>query len=175
MRFAHLVVSASVLALGACGLADREPDLRDLRTFRAEPEEFSITPRKPLAQPETLSALPLPTPGGANRTDQTPLQDAVAALGGNPARMTATTGSAPAADGALINGASRFGRDAAIRDRLAAEDLEFRQRKSLFTWSIVPSDDYKRAYEAQTLDPYRWLAIFRRADRSTPTAPPAAR
>lgn len=174
MRRAHLMVLAAALALGACGLADREPQLRDLRTFSGEPEEFAITPRKPLAAPEDAASLPVPTPGGSNRTDQTPLQDAVAALGGNPARM-ADTGGTPRGDGALINWASRYGRDGAIREKLAAEDLEFRKSRSIFTWSIVPTDEYHRAYQRQALDPYSWLDIFRRGDRRTPTAPPEAR
>lgn len=171
MRASHLLVLAAVLGLGACGLADREPRLHDLRTYSGEPEEFSITPRKPLAAPEDYARLPTPTPGGANRTDQTPLRDAVAVLGGNPDRLEAGTG-VPAGDGALINGASRFGRDGAIRKKLADEDLAFRKRRSLFTWSIVPTDEYYEAYKRQSLDPYRWLQIFRRADRQTPTAPP---
>ena len=174
MRRAHLTILAAAMALGACGLAEREPRLHDLRTFSGEPEEFSITPRKPLVAPEDTASLPAPTPGGTNRTDQTPLQDAVAALGGNPARM-ADTGGVPRGDGARINSASRNGRDSAIRDKLASEDLEYRKRRSLFTWSIVPTDEYYRAYERQSLDPYRWLDVFRRADRRTPTAPPAAR
>lgn len=171
MRLAHLLAFAAIAGLGACGLADRDPKLHDLRTYSGEPEEFSITPRKPLQAPEDARALPKPTPGGANRTDQTPIADAVAALGGNPARLTAGQG-VPSGDGALINGASRFGRDAGIRAKLADEDLAFRKRKSLFTWSIVPTDEYYNAYKRQSLDPYRWLQIFRRADRQTPTAPP---
>ena len=85
MRRAHLVAIVAVLGLAAC--SERDITLHDLRTNSGQPEEFSIVPNKPLQTPESYSALPAPTPGGANRTDQTPLKDAVAALGGNPARL----------------------------------------------------------------------------------------
>ncbi len=169
MRRTHLVAVTAILGLAAC--SERDITLHDLRTNSGQPEEFSIVPNKPLQAPESYTALPAPTPGGANRTDQTPLQDAVAALGGNPARLDAGAG-VPAGDVALINSASRYGRDPAIRQQLAAEDLAFRKRRSLFTWSIVPTDDYYRAYRRQTLDAYRWLEIYRRNDRRTPAAPP---
>jgi hypothetical protein len=70
------------------------------------PDEFAIVPNKPLETPEDMAALPEPTPGGANRADQTPLQDAVAALGGNPARGR---GGVPATDGAIVAHATRLG------------------------------------------------------------------
>ena len=172
MRRAHLVALTAVLGLVACG--ERDITLHDLRTNNGQPEEFSIVPVKPLQTPESYSALPQPTPGGANRTDQTPLKDAVAVLGGDPSRLDPGAG-VPAGDAALVNSASRFGRDPGIRQQLAAEDLEFRKRRSLFTWSIVPTDEYYRAYRRQSLDAYRWLEIFRNADRRTPAAPPEGR
>ncbi|SDY20668.1 DUF3035 domain-containing protein [Citreimonas salinaria] len=164
-----LAFGALFSTLAACG--DRDIGLRDLRSFDRSPEEFGIVPNRPLELPET-TALPAPTPGGANRTDLNPKADAVAALGGNPAATVARGAAIPAQDATLVSAASRFGRDAGIRAELAADDLAFRQRQSLFTWSIVPRDDYAAAYRSQTLDAYRWLEVYRRAGARTPTAPP---
>ncbi|MFZ7092140.1 DUF3035 domain-containing protein [Primorskyibacter sp. 2E233] len=171
MRAAHLVGLLALIGLSACGLGNRDITLHNLKTNSGKPEEFAIVPNKPLSEPESYSALPAPTPGGANRTDQTPLKDAVAALGGRPERLDVGTG-VPAADTAIISRASRFGRDGTIRQQLASEDLDFRKRRSLFTWSIVPTDEYYRAYRRQALDPYAWLERFRRAGAQTPAAPP---
>ena len=71
----------SVLALSACAGDGRLMNL----VSDDGPEEFAILPTKPLELPPDLAALPDPTPGGSNITDQTPDADAVAALGGNPA------------------------------------------------------------------------------------------
>lgn len=172
MRLAHLVAILAVSGVAGCGLAERDKPLRDLSNNSGRPQEFSIVPNKPLVQPETYGQLPPPTPGGANRTDQTPKLDAVAALGGNPARLTGAQQGVPSGDVALIRSASRYGRDPNIRQDLARKDAEFRRSKSLFTWSVVPDDDYNKAYRRQTLDPYVWLQLYRRAGARTPTAPP---
>ncbi|SMX38353.1 DUF3035 domain-containing protein [Maliponia aquimaris] len=171
MRRAHLVAILALAGVASCALVDRDKPLRDMRTGTGRPQEFSIVPNKPLVQPESYAQLPTPTPGGANRTDQTPKADAVAALGGNPARLIAGQG-VPAGDTALINRASRFGRDSGVRQELAAKDADFRRSKSIFNWSIVPRDEYNQAYKRMTLDPYEWLRLYRRAGAQTPAAPP---
>ena len=171
-----MIAPRGLIFLGLLGLAacsGGEPRLRDMSTNRSTPEEFSIVPNKPLVQPETYSALPVPTPGGNNRTDQTPLADAVAVLGGNPARVS-RTGGIPASDGALVQTAGRFGVDSNIRLTLAEEDLAFRKRKSLFSWQLVKEDQYNRAYRSQRLDAQRELLRFRRSGALTPSAPPDA-
>lgn len=168
MRAVYVFGIVSVFVLASCSVEDRR--LRDMRTFSGEPEEFSIVPRKPLQPPQDLDALPEPTPGGANRTDQTPLADAVLALGGNPAAGSA--GGVPLADQALVSEASRFGRDAQVRETLAQEDDDFRKRQR-FTWQLFPDGDpYTRVYRRQTLNPYDWLRRSRDAGATTPTAPP---
>ena len=90
------LIILALVALTACGsrqdTADRDTNLRQLRNPSGTPEEFSIVPSKPLQAPESLSELPNPTPGGENRTDQTPLKDAVAVLGGSPARLNVQAG-----------------------------------------------------------------------------------
>jgi hypothetical protein len=171
MRGAQLVLIIGVLGLAACSMGgEREPrTLHNLRTS-GEPEEFGIVPNKPLETPVNFAELPQPTPGGANRTDQTPVADAVAALGGNPARLQAGSGIG-AGDQAIVQTASRFGRDENIRTTLAAEDEDYRRRKSRFSWSIVPDDDYNNAYKRQTLDPYFWLRKYRASGVPTPSAP----
>ncbi len=169
------LIILALLALTACGTrqdtADRDTNLRELRNPSGAPEEFSIVPPKPLQTPDTLAELPQPTPGGANRTDQTPLKDAVAVLGGSPERLDLPAG-VGAGDQALVARASRFGRDPGIRDQLAQADQEFRERRSLFNWRLVPEDTYNRVYRRQTLDPYATLEAARRAGALTPSAPP---
>ncbi|MFP7672110.1 DUF3035 domain-containing protein [Marivita sp. S0852] len=169
------LIILALVALTACGsrqdTEDRDTGLRELRNASGAPEEFSIVPAKPLQTPETFAELPPPTPGGANRTDQTPLKDAVAVLGGSPARLDPQTGIG-AGDQAIVARASRFGRQPGIRAELAAEDQAFRERRSMFNWRLVPSDTYNRIYRNQTLDPYSSLATARRAGALTPTAPP---
>ncbi len=174
MRALRLAAMMAVAGLAACSGYERDITLHDLRSNSGKPEEFAIVPRKPLQQPQDMSALPAPTPGGANRTDQTPLEDAVVALGGNPARLQPGDGIG-AGDQALVARASRFGRDPDIRKDLASDDLEFRRRRSLFTWSVVPTDEYNRAYRRESLDPYAWLRRARSAGIRTPAAPPPTR
>ncbi|MGR3366295.1 MAG: DUF3035 domain-containing protein [Sagittula sp.] len=176
MRLAHLaiIVMTGALALSACSRSGEPKPLHDLRSNSGEPEEFAIVPNKPLTMPQTFAELPQPTPGSANRTDQTPKADAVAALGGNPAALQpGAAGSIGAGDAALVQQASRYGRDSTIRQTLAAEDQQYRKNKGRFSWSIVPRDDYERAYRGQKLDSYSWLRRYRQAGARTPSAPPA--
>jgi hypothetical protein len=167
----------AVLALGVAlvlsGCGDREPDLREVRSTGSGPEEFGIVPNKPLEMPANFAQLPQPDPSGENRTAQRPLDDAIAVLGGAPARAQPSAGGGvPAGDAALVQQASRFGRDAGIRTTLATEDRAFRERRSLFSWQIVPSDRYMQAYRPQRLDPFDEVNRFRRAGVQTPAAPP---
>ncbi|WP_439124106.1 DUF3035 domain-containing protein [Marivita sp.] len=169
------LIILALVALTACGsrqdTTDRDTNLRQLRNPTGTPEEFSIVPQKPLEAPESLTELPTPTPGGANRTDQTPLKDSVAALGGSPSRLDPQAG-VGAGDQALVARVSRFGRQSNIRQELAAADQEFRERRSLFNWRLVPQDTYNRIYRSQILDPYATLDAARRAGALTPSAPP---
>lgn len=136
------------------------------------PDEFLVAPAKPLQDPPAARALPAPTPGLANRADPTPKEDAVAALGGNPARVR-PTGSIPGSDAGLVNYASRGGRDPAIRGTLAQEDLDIRRRNNgllLERWAGV--NLYYEAYQNQSLNQYGEADRFRRAGAETPSAPP---
>lgn len=136
------------------------------------PEEFAIVPTKPLEMPTDLAQLPAPTPGGTNITDPAPADDAVAALGGNPAQLSAQ--GVGAGDGALIARATRGGVTPNVRQVAAEEDARFRSRHGRRPLeALAQSNVYYRAYKPQTLDSQAELERWRRAGAQTPSAPPA--
>ncbi len=158
-----------VLAVAACS---GNPGLRTLNDDKDGPDEFKILPVKPLAEPESYSALPVPTPGGANRADPTPNSDALVALGGRPSAAVAS-GGIPSSDGALVRQTTRYGVTPGIREELAIEDADFRRRQSRFTQiRIVPVDRYQQAYRSYALDPFAEAERFRKLGIRTPAAPP---
>lgn len=169
MRPASSLILILALSLAACG---SNKGLRDLNDPSAGPEEFGIVPNKPLQTPDNYKALPAPTPGQANLVDATPKQDAIAALGGNPARLNDQ--GVPSSDGALIASASRYGVPANIRATTSAEDEAFRKRRGRFTnIRLFRTDRYAQVYQRQILDSQKALDASRRAGKKTPTAPPA--
>lgn len=74
----------ALAALVACG---RKGEMIP-NEVKSGPDEFSIVPAKPLQEPESYTSLPVPTPGGTNRTDATPNADAIIALGGRVDRKS---------------------------------------------------------------------------------------
>lgn len=137
------------------------------------PEEFAIVPTRPLELPTDLAQLPAPTPGGTNITDPAPAADAVAALGGNPAQLSAQ--GVGAADGALIAHATRGGVTPGVRQAAAEEDARFRSghgRRPLE--ALAQSNVYYRVYKPQELNAQAELERWRRAGAQTPSAPPRA-
>lgn len=172
MRFRHGIIGvAAALTLAACS-SSGEPVLMNLGASSA-PDEFAIVPNRPLEMPPSLAALPEPTPGGSSRTEQNPFEDAVAALGGNPALLGRS--GVPAADAALVSRASRFGVNTGIREQLAAEDLEFRRNnrgrvlERLFNVNV-----YYSSYRVMALDRHAELERWRARGVQTPAAPPRA-
>lgn len=168
MRASVLVIGFAALAgLSACG---GDPHLMNIESGQNSPDEFAILPTRPLSMPPDLAVLPAPTPGGANITDPTPEADAVAALGGNPARLS-NQGIA-ASDQALVAYAARRGLEPGIRTTLAQADLAWRSRNSrrpleaLFGTSV-----YLRAYRPMTLDPAAEQLRWQRAGARTSTSP----
>ncbi len=161
----------AVLTLSACGGKDRLPNLMNLRSSQAGPDEFAILPTKPLQEPKSYAELPPPTPGGSNITDPTPEADAVAALGGNPAALSRTGISG--GNRGLVSYTTRFGTGAHIRQVLAVEDLEYRRKNDgrllerLFNVTV-----YYRAYAPMSLDQYAELERWRRAGARNVGAPP---
>ena len=171
MKYPALAMVA-VLALGACTGPREAPQLRNLSSMNDGPDEFLVVPGKPLEQPKDLTALPTPTPGGTNLTDQNPLADAVAQLGGRPGAMAAQ--SVPTADRALVQTAARNGQEAGIRQTLASEDEDLRRRMGRFQkLRIFIKNKYKEVYSGQTLDAEAANQAFRRQGVPTPSVPPA--
>lgn len=168
MRWMRAGVLVGVLcAVAAC----QNTALRTLDKPGEGPDEFRIVPAKPLKTPDSLSALPAPTPGGSNLTDQNPLQDSVLALGGR--RSGDSAGPIPGADAGIVNQASRFGRDGSIRSTLATEDEAFRKKRGRLTQiRIAKVDRYNDVYRREALDPFREINRWRKAGARTPTSPP---
>ncbi len=173
MRSAFVRIVAVLLVAGTLTACDRdgEPQLMNSASSNQGPDEFGILPYKPLQQPESFSELPPPTPFGRNRVDASPIADAVAVLGGDPA--AASHDGIPAADRQLVSYTDRYGRQEGIRAELAAEDLRFRRENQgrvlerLFNVNV-----YFRAYERMALDKYAELERFRALGVRTPAAPP---
>lgn len=138
---------------------------------KSGPDEFAIVPTKPLELPEDLAALPAPAPGTRNLTDPLPAHDAVAALGGQPARLDSTN--IGAGEGALLAVAERNGTSSNIREVLAEEDEAFREKngpKLLERWFKV--NTYLKSYKDQTLKSREANEILRRKGIKTPTVSP---
>ncbi|WP_375174311.1 DUF3035 domain-containing protein [Pseudooceanicola sp.] len=174
-RLALPLILIACTGLAACGGVGRDPDkpfpLHKIRSTSNGPDEFTIVPGKPLEAPPSFVELPQPTPGGTNRTDQTPQVDAVVALGGRAGALEDR--GVGASDGALVTAAARGGIDPNIRSTLAEEDRAFRLRKWRFSrFRIFGGEEYYRAYEDQTIDRYQTQRIWRRAGAPTPTSPP---
>ena len=161
-----------IALLAACGVGDGsdDPNLLNILQPRAEgPDEFAILPSKELEIPEDLASLPQPTPGARNRADLAPEEDVVVALGGNPTVLARGA----SGDAALLNYTGRFGRDANIRETLAAADLEFRrQNDGLFLERLFSVNIYYQVYAHFELDQYAELERLRRIGVRTSSVPP---
>lgn len=165
---AILAASVALIALAGCA-GDKDPTLMNVASSTSGPDEFAIIPPKALQMPEDLAALPEPTPGGSSRTDVTPHEDAIVALGG---RVPTTVG-VPASEGALVAAAARKGTASGIRQTLATEDLQYRRDNDgrllerLFNVNV-----YFKAYRPYALDQQAELARWRDRGVATPSAPP---
>ena len=132
---------------------------------------FSSCPRSRSRCRPQAGALPPPAPGGTNRADPTPEADAVAALGGKPQALNRT--GFTQADVALVGYADRYGVDPAIRQKLAEEDLKFRQRNDgLLMERMFNVNLYYQAYASQSLNQQAETDRFRQAGVPTASAPP---
>lgn len=164
-----MICFAAVFALSAC--AEGDPQLMNMRSTTAGPDEFAILPNRKLEMPKDLAALPDPEPGEPNLADPNPKASAVAALGGNPDQLKSKT--VRSSETGLLKYANRYGARTGIREELAAADLEFRKRNRglpLERWANV--NVYYKAYEPFTLDSYGELERFQRAGVRTVAAPP---
>ena len=164
-----IIAIAAMVTLAACS-GDGTPQLMNIRSGSG-PDEFSIVPPKPLEMPESLSELPSPTPGGTNRTDRQPFDEAVVALGGKPG----VSNGIPATDSAIYAHAARFGVESGIRETLASEDLEWRRdNKGRILERLFNVNVYYKAYRDQQLDQQAELLRWRKLGIKTPSAPPPA-
>ncbi|MCM2563420.1 DUF3035 domain-containing protein [Lutimaribacter sp. EGI FJ00015] len=160
-----------ILAVAGCARGDREVDLRQLTSADGTPDEFSVLPSKPLQSPDNFNNLPTPNPGGRNLVDQNPRADAVASLGGRPSALEGD--GVPGGDAALVRHAARGGVPGNIRETVAQEDEEFRQRRGRFQkLRIFVKNKYNSVYERQTLDSSRTNQAYRRVGVPTPSSPP---
>lgn len=163
------MAGVALVALGACTGGKGTPHLMNLHPTGDGPDEFAILPPKALTLPTDLTALPDPTPGGANLTDQNPMNDAIVALGGK----VPGAGGVPAGDAGLVRYAGRNGGSSDIRARLAADDLTLRQQNpGKLLERVFGLTSYFEAYRAMTLDEYAELQRWRDAGVATPSAPP---
>jgi len=162
-----IVAIALLITLAGCSRGD--PGLMNIKQPRSEgPDEFAIVPSKPLEMPADFAALPAPTPGGSNLTDPTPEADVALALGGNPEVLTRRS-----SDGALVAYSTRYGVDTSIRNRLAAEDDQYRrENRGRFLERLLQINTYYDAYEPMELDQYSELERMRRAGIRTSAVPP---
>ncbi|MFD1158841.1 DUF3035 domain-containing protein [Roseovarius aestuarii] len=169
MNVSRVLMVFLMLALAACG--NKGKPLSRIEKTGDGPDEFTIIPSKPLQAPESYAALPTPTPGGSNLTDQYPLADGAVALGGNPAALA--TAGIPATDAGLVRHASRYGVNPGIRQTLRAEDDDVRRRHGRVNiLNIGPVDDYTNAYRRQWLNSDAEFRRLRRAGITVPSAPP---
>ena len=168
MRMRATLLVMTMLTVSACS---SDPRLMNISAGQNSPDEFAIVPTRPLQMPPDLNVLPAPTPGGANITDPTPHADAIAALGGNPGHLAQR--GVGAADGALLAHTGRFGRDPAIRQITAQEDVAWRSRHSRRALEILARTNvYYRAYEPMTLDSWAEHERWRPTGVQLPAAPP---
>lgn len=159
---------ALAAALGAC--SSGPPQSMHIGRGMTTPDEFAILPSKPIEMPPNFNSLPPPTLSGANRTDATPVADAVVALGGNPARMQ-PDGRTP--DSPVVAYAGRYGVDPTIRPTLAQEDYEYRQKhRGRLMERLFQVPTYYRSYRPQELDQYQSLERYRHSGVPTPAVPP---
>ncbi len=165
----HMRIAAVAALAALVGCTGGDPKLMNIST--TTPDEFGVLPNKPLQAPANYTTLPAPTPGGANLVDPTPEADAVAALGGNPDRLT--RGTIHPGEQGLLAYTTRYGVPADIRTTLAAEDLAWRKANNgrllerMFNVNV-----YHDSYKRMALDQHLELQRLRRMGVWTPSAPP---
>ncbi len=168
-RKSIIIGMVALMAVAGCAREGKDIQLTRIKNDGKGPDEFSVLPSKPLQAPESYSALPTPTPGGANLVDRNPEAEGIAALGG---RAVTGTGIA-ASDGGLVNHTRRYGVSDNIRQTLASEDVDVRRRQGRVNiLNIGPNDDYTNAYRRQWLDSQAEQRRLQARGIVTPAAPP---
>lgn len=170
----RLLALALVATLSACGGSSGDPTrqslLRTIGLRQPPPDEFLVVERKPLEMPPSLRELPPPTPGGVNRVDPQPLEDASALLS-NAGRPVASAAPSPG-ETAFLATTGADAADPAVRDTLVAEDAALKeggQRYGLRTFFGRQTFD---PYRTEVLDPQAETQRLREQGVATPAAPP---
>ena len=155
---------AVLLLLSACGDNNR----LSLDARPVPPDEFLITPQKPLQAPPAGAELPVPTPGAANLSDIDPEVRLARTLGTGATRRGG-------GDGALI-AAARAGADIHpdIRAILAREDAAERERRAARLEDLAEDRRAGQFYRDMLLDAYAEWARLRALGVKVPAAPPKA-
>jgi hypothetical protein len=160
-----IILGFIVLNLGVGCTTKNQPSLMNLSSSGTGPNEFLVVPSGYLKQPKNYSDLPLPTPGGRNRTDRNPRSEVIVALGGNE--------NFSSYDPKLLDYVSRYGGDINIRKILAKEDLVFRKENDgLFLERMLNVNIYYKAYAKQSLDQFVELKRLNDLGVKTVSAPP---
>lgn len=161
-----LALILMTMTVGAC----TNQGLQQIRSNSPGPDEFLVEPKAELATPEDFTNLPPPTPGQGNRADIDPIEGMMTELGG---RRSDPNAPIPASDGALVTAASRYGVSPDIRASLAAEDAEYRRKKSRLTqFRLFQENLYNKVYRDQALDARSTADAWRRSGAKTPSYPP---
>ena len=171
--FCAAAVAAGVLAgCSPFGGGGGDAEIPNLLRFKntGRPDDLSTVTTKPLVFPDLDVGLRPPARSGKNLADRDASDEIIRTLGGTVPEKSAAP---PARDRELVAYAARYGYDPQIRDRLEAEDLEFRRRNDgRLLERVFRVNVYHQAYEPQALDPYAELTRLRRANIRTPAAPP---
>jgi hypothetical protein len=159
---------AALLLIGAAALSGCSGGLAgSLRSagIGSTPDEFLVLPTKPLEMPQSLAALPVPTPGTANLVDYHPGAEAVAGLTGRP-------GPAGVASGTTLV-ARAGGASPQIRTALATEDVEYRRtHRGLLLERWFAEDKDALIYKDMTLDAGAEFRRLRAQGYQVPSPPP---
>ncbi len=174
MRLA-LICAAAIAAgvLSGCSpFGGGDAEIPKLLQFKntGRPDDLSTVTTKPLVYPDLTVGLRAPASSGKNLADRDASDEVIRTLGGTTPQRAAAP---PARDLRLVAYAARFGYDPQIRERLEAEDLEYRRRNDgRLLERVFKVNVYHRAYRPLALDPYAELTRLRQANIRTPAAPP---
>lgn len=161
---ATLLISGG-LVLAGCGEAGLAGVLRS-SGVGARPDEFMVLPTRPLEMPASLSALPPPAPGTANRVDYRPNAEAVTGL-------TGRQGPAGTADGSALVARTGTG-SPQIRTVVAVENAEYRaQNRGKLFQRWTSRDQEALVYRGQTLDAPTSFETMRARGVGVPAPPPS--
>lgn len=150
-----LIAITAVSACNRSGSGASRP-LLNIRSAGIPPDEFLVTPRRPLERPDNVFALPQPAPGTMNRAELDPDAPMLEALGARRPR-----GDIPVPESALVAAVRSAAGPvpADIRSILATEDAALREQRAEEAGSI---------YEFMVLDPFAEAARLRALGINSP-------